>query len=206
MISAIVLAAGESKRMGLTKLLLPIRGKSLLQLVIDNARQSKAGEVIVVLGAEAAKLRREIKQSQVKITENPSYKEGMSTSLRAGLKAVSPEAKAVLILLGDQPLVSASIIDALIAKYEESGSSMVAPAYDGKRGNPVLFDRSLIPELMGVTGDKGGREVIEKHPDQLATVNFKSAVTGSDIDSRDDYLEVCQLLKADDEPEHDEVR
>lgn len=198
MISAIVLAAGESTRMGFPKLLLPIKGKSLLQHVIDNALQSKVGEVIVVLGAEATKLRREIKQSQVQIIENASYKEGLSTSLKAGLQAVSPQAQAVLILLGDQPLISHDIIDALIDKYEESGSIMVAPVYKGKRGNPVLFDSSLIPELSRVTGDKGGREIIEKHPAQLATVDFESTITGTDIDSWEDYREVCRFLQAGD--------
>jgi len=198
MISVIVLAAGESTRMGFPKLLLPIKGKSLLQHVIDNALQSKVGEVIVVLGAEATKLRREIKQSQVQIIENASYKEGLSTSLKAGLQAVSPQAQAVLILLGDQPLISHDIIDALIDKYEESGSIMVAPVYKGKRGNPVLFDSSLIPELSRVTGDKGGREIIEKHPAQLATVDFESTITGTDIDSWEDYKEVCRFLQAGD--------
>jgi len=198
MISVIVLAAGESTRMGFPKLLLPIKGKSLLQHVIDNALQSKVGEVIVVLGAEATKLRREIKQSQVQIIENASYKEGLSTSLKAGLQAVSPQAQAVLILLGDQPLISHDIIDALIDKYEESGSIMVAPVYKGKRGNPVLFDSSLIPELSRVTGDKGGREIIEKHPAQLATVDFESTITGTDIDSWEDYREVCRFLQAGD--------
>ena len=198
MISAIVLAAGESTRMGFPKLLLPIKGRSLLQHVIDNALQSKVGEVIVVLGAEATKLRREIKQSQVQIIENASYKEGLSTSLKAGLQAVNPQAQAVLILLGDQPLISHDIIDALIDKYEESGSIMVAPVYKGKRGNPVLFDSSLIPELSRVTGDKGGREIIEKHPAQLATVDFESTITGTDIDSWEDYKEVCRFLQAGD--------
>lgn len=195
MISAIVLAAGESTRMGLSKLLLPIKGKSLLQHVIDNALQSKAGEIIVVLGAEAPRLRRDIKPSQVRIIENASYQEGLSTSLKAGLQAVSPQAQAVVVLLGDQPLVSPEIIDALIDKYEKSGSLIVAPVYSGRRGNPVLFARSLIPELSRVTGDRGGREIIEKHPDQLATVDFESAIIGSDIDSWDDYEEVCRFLQ-----------
>lgn len=195
MISAIVLAAGESTRMGFPKLLLQVEGKSLLQHVIDNALQSKAGEVIVVLGAEATKLRRELKQRQVQIIENASYKEGLSTSLKVGLQAVSPQAQAVLVLLGDQPLVSHDIIDALIDKYEASGSIMVAPVYSGRRGNPVLFDSSLIPELISVTGDKGGREIIEKHLDQLATIDFESTIIGSDIDSWDDYREVCRFLQ-----------
>ena len=198
MISAIVLAAGESTRMGFSKLLLQIKGKSLLQHVIDNALQSKVSEVIVVLGAEATKLRREIKQSQVQIIENASYKEGLSTSLKVGLQAVSPRAQAVLVLLADQPLVSHAIIDTLIDKYEESASIMVAPVYNGKRGNPVLFDSSLFPDLIRVTGDSGGREIIEKHLARLATVDFGSTIIGSDIDNWDDYIKICCFLQAGD--------
>ncbi len=194
MISAIVLAAGESTRMGSPKLLLPIEGKSLLQHVIDNALQSKVSEVIVVLGAEATKLQSEIKQRQVQIIENTAYKKGLSTSLRVGLQAVSPQAQAVLVLLGDQPLINHDIIDTLIDKYEESGSIMVAPVYNGKRGNPILFDRTLIPDLIRVTGDKGGREIIKKYLAQLATVDFGPTILGSDIDIWDDYIEVCRFL------------
>ncbi len=190
MISAIVLAAGKSIRMGFPKLLLQVRGKSLLQHVIDNALQSKVGEVIVVLGAGAAALRREIKQGKVRVIENASYEEGLSTSLRAGLRAVSPQAQAALVLMGDQPLVSHTIIDALVDKYQESGSFIVAPVYNGQRGNPVLFDRSLIPELIGVIGDKGGREIIERHFDQLTIVEIESAMIGSDIDTWEDYKSV----------------
>ena len=198
MISAIILAAGQSTRMGIPKLLLPLEGKSLLQHVIDNALLSKVGEVIVVLGAGAAALRREIKQVKVRIIENALYREGMSTSLKTGLQAVSPRAQAVIVLLADQPLVSHSTIDALIDKYLESGSLIVAPVYGGKRGNPVLFDRSLISELAAVTGDKGGREIIERHPDHLATVPFESTLIGSDIDTWDDLNQVYRLSQTGD--------
>ncbi len=190
MISAIALAAGKSTRMGFSKLLLRVGGKSLLQHVIDNVLQSRVGELIVVLGAEATTLRREIKQGKVRIIENPFYEEGLSTSLRVGLQGVSPRAQAVLVLMGDQPLVSHTVIDALIDKYQESKSFIVAPVYNGQRGNPVLFDRSLIPELLGVTGDKGGREIIERHLDQLATVEIESTMIGSDIDTWDDYRSI----------------
>lgn len=198
MISAIILAAGQSTRMGIPKLLLPLEGKSLLQHVIDNALLSKVGEVIVVLGAGAAALRREIKQVKVRIIENALYKEGMSTSLKTGLQAVSPRAQAVIVLLADQPLVSHSTIDALIDKYLESGSLIVAPVYGGKRGNPVLFDRSLISELAAVTGDKGGREIIKRHPDHMATVPFESTLIGSDIDTWDDLNQVYRLSQTGD--------
>ncbi|MBI2860442.1 MAG: molybdenum cofactor cytidylyltransferase [Chloroflexi bacterium] len=187
MISAIVLAAGLSSRMGRSKLRLGIKGKPMLQHVIDAARQSKAGEVIVVLGAEADTLRREIDTGDARVVANPRYREGLSTSLKTGLKAVSPQSQAAVILMGDQPFVTPAIIDALIERYRQPGSRIVAPVYGGRRGNPALFDRSLFPELMSVTGDKGGREIIETHPEWLETVTVDDDLAGRDIDTAEEY-------------------
>jgi len=194
MISAIILAAGKSLRMGFPKLLLSIKGKSLLQHVIDNALESKADDVIVVLGAEAAKLKREIKPGKARIIVNASYEEGQSTSLRAGLQSINPESRAVIILLGDQPFINKATINALVDKYQESGSPVVAPVYNGKRGNPVLFDRSLIPELLSASGDQGGRKIVEKYTDRVAVIEIDSAIVGIDIDTWDDYQKMSRFF------------
>lgn len=194
MISAIILAAGKSLRMGFPKLLLPIEGKSLLQHVIDSALKSKVDDVVVVLGAEAAKLKREIKPGKARIIVNTSYEEGQSTSLRAGLQSINPKSRAVIILLGDQPFINSATINALVDKYQESGSPVVAPVYNGKRGNPVLFDRSLIPELLSASGDQGGRKIVEKYIDRIATIEIDSAIVGIDIDTWDDYQKMSRFF------------
>lgn len=194
MISAIILAAGKSLRMGFPKLLLPIEGKSLLQHVIDSALKSKVDDVVVVLGAEAAKLKREIKPGKARIIVNTSYEEGQSTSLRAGLQSINPKSRAVIILLGDQPFINKATINALVDKYQESGSPVVAPVYNGKRGNPVLFDRSLIPELLSASGDQGGRKIVEKYIDRIATIEIDSAIVGIDIDTWDDYQKMSRFF------------
>ena len=194
MISAIILAAGKSTRMGFPKLMLTIKGKGLLQHVIDNVLKSKVDDVIVVLGAEAEKLRKEIDPSKARIIVNPSFNEGQSTSLKAGLRSISPESQAVIILLGDQPFINDATVDALMDKYLESGSPVVAPVYNGKRGNPVLFDRSLIPELINASGDKGGRTIVEKYTDRMATVEIDSSSIGIDIDTWDDYQKISRLF------------
>lgn len=193
MVSAVILAAGSSTRMGRDKLSLKFKGKTLLQHAIDNALASKASEVIVVLGHEAATLRAEIRPAaRLRMVENPSYREGMSTSLKAGLRELDPQAEAVLVLLGDQPLVDAKVLDALIDKYQETGASMVAPAYRGEWGNPVLFHKSLFPELMEVEGDVGGREVVARHRDRLELVPIESALASKDVDTWEDYLSLSQ--------------
>lgn len=194
MISAIILAAGKSLRMGVPKLLLLIEGKSLLQHVIDSALKSKVDDVVVVLGAEAAKLKREIKPGKARIIVNTSYEEGQSTSLRAGLQSINPKSRAVIILLGDQPFINKATINALVDKYQESGSPVVAPVYNGKRGNPVLFDRSLIPELLSASGDQGGRKIVEKYIDRIATIEIDSAIVGIDIDTWDDYQKMSRFF------------
>ncbi len=194
MISAIILAAGKSTRMRFPKLSLTIRGKGLLQHVIDNALKSKVDDVIVVLGAGSEKMRKEINPGKARIIINPFFNEGQSTSLKAGLKSISPESRAVIILLGDQPFINDATLNALIDKYRESGSPIVAPVYNGKRGNPVLFDRALIPELINTSGDKGGRAIIGKYAHRIATLEIDSSLIGIDIDTWDDYQKLSRLF------------
>ena len=189
MISAIVLAAGCSQRMGLPKLGLKLGDKSILEHVIDNALASKVSEVILVLGPETAHLRSSLEGlSRVKVVENQQPDRGQSTSLRLGLQRISRGAQATLILMGDQPLVTPDIINALINKYSQSRGPIVAPIYGGQRGSPVLFDRSLLGELMAVEGDKGGREIVEKYKDSMVLVSFVSPLAGGDVDTWEDYM------------------
>ncbi|MFC1943246.1 molybdenum cofactor cytidylyltransferase [Chloroflexota bacterium] len=194
MISAIVLAAGRSQRMGVPKLGLKLGGKSLIEHVIDNALASKVSEVILVLGPETAHLQPSLKGlSRVKVVENQQPEQGQSTSLRLGLQCISRWAQATLILMGDQPLVTPDIIDALINKYSQSRGPIVAPLYGGQRGSPVLFDRSLLGELMAVEGDKGGREIVEKYKDSVVPVSFAEPLVGGDVDTWEDYMTLHRL-------------
>jgi len=198
MISAIVLAAGRSQRMGVPKLGLKLGGKSLLEHVIDNALASKVSEVILVLGPETTHLQPSLEDlSRVKVVENQQPDQGQSTSLRLGLQCISRWAQATLILMGDQPLVIPDIIDALINKYSQSRPPVVAPLYGGQRGSPVLFDRSLLGELMAVEGDRGGREIVKKYKDSMVAVSFESSLAGADVDTWEDYLTLRCLLEGE---------
>ncbi|MBI2917141.1 MAG: molybdenum cofactor cytidylyltransferase [Chloroflexi bacterium] len=195
MVSAIVLAAGESRRMRRLKLLLPLEGKSMLGRVVDAALGSQAGQVIVVLGKGQRWLRRQAARSpRVQTIFNPDWREGMATSLHAGLRSVSPQAHAVIFLLADQPLVDSALIDSIIAKYEKSHKRIVLPMYNGRRGNPVLFDLSLRSELLCTSADEGGRSVIEAHPREISTVHVADRLKGVDVDTWQEYLSLQARL------------
>lgn len=141
----------------------------------------------MIVGHRAAEVRAALAGLPVHVVENPAYRQGQSTSLRAGLLALPRELKGALVLLADQPFVDANLIDRLVGLYEESGAPIVAPQHDGRRGNPVLFDHAVLPELLTVVGDTGAREVIARHRDRLATLELKDARAFQDVDTWEDY-------------------
>lgn len=186
-----------SSRLGRPKLLLEIGGRSLIRLVVDSALRSKIDELVVVLGAEAEAVRQQIGVGQgtraPRVVENPRFELGQSTSLRAGLTAVDQRCEAALFLMGDQPLVTPEIINALIDRYRVGDVLLVYPSYAGQRGTPVLFSRELFPELMRVTGDRGGREVLAKYLPQAASVDLAYAEAALDVDTWQDYAQLRDL-------------
>ncbi|HLE54476.1 MAG TPA: nucleotidyltransferase family protein [Thermoplasmata archaeon] len=183
MITAIILAAGTSSRMGEAKPLLRISGKPLLRLVLESAQRSNAGHVVVVLGAEANRIRREVAMPGATVVVNSDYAAGMSTSLRAGLRSAPPESRGYLIALGDQPFVSSSTIDVLIERHSASGGKILIPTYHGRRGNPVLIDRTLARELEDVRGDVGCRALFRPHAKDLVDVPVDDPGILLDIDT-----------------------
>src|SRR5438309_2414619 len=165
MIAAVVLAAGRSARMGTPKLLLMLSGRSMVQHVLDNVRGSRCGEIVVVLGEAADRVGAEAAGDRVRLVVNERYPEGMGTSLAAGISALGPECEAAVILLGDQPRVTAGMINALIDAHERTGKPIVASRYGPVTGAPTLIGRALFPEACRLTGDGGGRLLIQQHPD-----------------------------------------
>jgi molybdenum cofactor cytidylyltransferase len=189
-ISAIVLAAGTASRMGKPKQLLKVGTTTLLGAVLDKVTGSNADEVILVLGSSASRIIRKTAARRSKVVLNKDFLKGMSTSLKAGLGALSPESDAVLVVLADQPLLSENTLNSMIQSYNATRSPIIAPKYHGKRGNPILFDRSLFPELLALTGDRGAKEVVERHPDLLLEVPVEDEGVVLDIDTREDYNKV----------------
>jgi molybdenum cofactor cytidylyltransferase len=197
--SAIILAAGTSSRMGNGhhKLLLPLGEQSVLAHTIAATVASQARPIIVVLGHQAALVRSAIapfiNSNEIITIENPHFLHGMSTSIHAGIHALQsrePSPPGALIILGDQPLLSPHILDTLISAKNATSKPIVVPLYGGKRGNPVLFDRSLFPELLQVSGDEGGRSVIARHQQDVIGVELGSAVATYDVDTWEAYQEV----------------
>lgn len=193
MIAAVVLAAGASSRYGEHKLLLPVQGKPLIRRTVEQALASRADEVVVVLGREAETVRRALDELPVRCVLNPHYREGMSTSVRAGIEALGPAVEAALIALGDQPTAGPEIADRLIESYRSTGKPIVVPSYRGERANPVLFAAWLFPEILEVQGDQGAREVIAQDPERVAVVSFAFSAP-RDVDTAEDYEALLQRL------------
>jgi molybdenum cofactor cytidylyltransferase len=192
MIAAVVLAAGQSSRMGRHKLLLPLRGKPLLLHVVDAALTAEVGTVLVVVGHNAATIQSLLAGYPVQLVENPDYAQGQSTSLHAGLAALGPEVEAAIFLLGDQPLVPAALLNRLMETYRAGQVDAVIPVYAGQRGNPVLFSRALFPRLLAVTGDRGGREALmaAQQSGRAATVAVDDVTINRDVDTWEEYQQI----------------
>ncbi len=201
-IATIILAAGSSSRMGMGrhKLLLPLGNQPVLAHALDAALASQARPIVVVLGHQAEQVSQSIatynQHPAIKLVENLDYQQGMSTSLRVGIRHIMYDDElahtitAALILLGDQPLMTAQIINALLATRQTTQKRIIVPLYAGKRGNPVLFDASLFPELVTVSGDEGGRRVIEQHRQDVATVELGGVMARYDVDTWETYEQV----------------
>lgn len=187
MVSAILLAAGESKRMGRLKQLLPLGRTTMVEQAIDNLLNSKVNEVIVVLGHRAEEIMRKIATKPVKIAVNPVYHQGMSTSIIAGLKLVDDGARAVMLALADQPFIDSQTINRLIDEFCDHNRGIIIPTYQSRRGHPIIFAIKYKEELSSLKGDVGGRQIMEHHPDDVLEVAVASPGINIDIDTTDDY-------------------
>jgi molybdenum cofactor cytidylyltransferase len=183
-IEGVILAAGLSKRMGVPKLALEIGGMTVLSRVVTEALASALSRIVVVVArageADPYGPNREMASSRLQEVINPFPERGMSSSLRAGLSAVKKDAAAAMVLLGDQPWITAAVINRLIEAFCNNPDSITAPAIRGKRSTPVIFPASLFPDLREETGDVGGRNVVNRHPEKIVLIEM-----GSDYDDRD---------------------
>lgn len=186
-VSAILLAAGESKRMGKPKLLLPLGDGTVLGNTVDNLLSSSVDEVIVVLGANARETKRVIAGKAVKIIINPDYRQGMSTSLISGLRQVSHQAQRILVALSDQPLIDSKTYNKLIQKSLDSDSGIVVPTHKSRRGNPIIFNIRYKEELLQLKDDVGGRELLSRHPDDILEVAVDCEGIYINLNTMDDY-------------------
>ncbi len=197
-ISAIVLAAGLSRRLGRNKLLLPLGGETVVRKTTQATLASPVSEVVVVTGHAQAAVREALDGLDVRFVHNPRYAEGQSTSMIAGINAAHTDTGAYLFVLGDQPLLTPEIVRDMLRLYEasEPKALVVAPTCGDRRGNPTLFSALLRDELLGVRGDAGGRSVIktleEKSPEKLVFLALDDDGILLDIDTEKDYGRVLR--------------
>jgi molybdenum cofactor cytidylyltransferase len=187
MISAILLAAGQSKRMGELKQLMPFGQSIIVEQAVDNLLGSAVDEVIVVVGYKAEDVTKAIAAKSIKLVINPDYEQGMSTSIIAGLKLVRGKVQGVMLAMGDQPLVDSQTINRLIEEFYNHDKGIAVPTYQGRRGHPIIFAIKYKKQLLKLRGDVGGRQIIKDHPDDVLEVAVDSESIVADFDTTDDY-------------------
>ncbi len=196
----VVVAAGLSTRMGRQKLLIGLDGVPLARRVVDAALGSRLRRVIVVTGPEATgvanAIPHQIGGKRLTKVVNPRPTDGMSSSMRIGLKEVEDSASGVMIILADQPGLNVAVIDRLLDSFAENPDRIVAAGIDGRRTTPVIFPSGLLPELMEVRGDRGGREVVNKHRSRIVLVECADVYDDVDIDVPEDVERIRAALEA----------
>jgi CTP:molybdopterin cytidylyltransferase MocA len=186
-VTAIILGAGESSRMGRPKLLLPFGDSTVIGTVINHVLASSVEKTIVVLGSNFDLHREVIKDYPVEIVNNTRYPEGMFSSVKCGLEAVPDTTDAVMVLLGDQPMIQAEEMDQLIESYRDSEKEIAIASHGNKRGHPIIFGRKFISEITGYPGEASLRDLLQKHPSEILEIKTGNDRILRDIDTENDY-------------------
>ena len=183
-VAAIILAAGRSTRMGANKLLEQLNGKPLVRHVAEAALASKAHPIIVVTGHQQERVEAELEVLNLDFIHNPDFADGLSSSLKAGVAVLPAEVTAVIVLLGDMPLVTAEAMDAVIMAFEASPEKIAAvPVHKGEWGNPVLLSRSVFGEVATLQGDAGARKLLQGRARDVLEVPVASDAVLIDLDT-----------------------
>jgi molybdenum cofactor cytidylyltransferase len=186
-ISGLILAAGQSSRMGQPKQLLPFQGTILLDWVMAQAEAASAlDEVIVVLGRAAEEIQPRLRVSRAKVLVNPVFTEGCSASYKTGIATLDPRAEAVMVLLGDQPGVESAVIDQVAADWRQSGGTIGLTSYHDRRGHPMVFARALFDRLRQLQGDKAAWKILDAHPEWVRDIEVDRPFP-KDVDTLQDY-------------------
>ncbi len=201
MISAILLGAGESKRMRVNKLSLPWGRETVFEHCFNSLLRSKAGEIVVVLNKQNEAMKDWFEKrsasvaKKVSVTVNRRYRRGMSTSIHQGLQVMDPKSEGILISLGDQPLLKTRTINALLCAFQQRKEGIVVPSFKGKKGHPVIFHRMFRKELLKLTGDSGGKPILAKYSKQIKIIPVRSEGVIKDIDTREAYQQALKMKR-----------
>lgn len=199
-VAGIILAAGCATRFGRPKQLLELGGRPMLQRVTDAALGSSLDRVVLVLGHAHSEVLQALdgptrSDPRLRVLVTPDYRLGQSASLRAGVSDAAATCRAVLFLLGDQPLVEAADIDRILAEHRRADRPITVAAHQGRRGHPVVFSCERFPDLLQVRGDQGARELIASRPAEVHEVEVDSASLFMDVDTPGDAARVLEELK-----------
>ncbi len=186
-VAGVVLAAGKATRFGTTKQLLPWKGTTMVGHVVDVALAAGLSPVVVVVGHDGERVAAAVADRPVQVVWNPEYAAGQSASVRRGVAALPASCSAALFLLADQPGITPETVRILVQAHRETLAPIVVPTYEGRRGNPVLFDRALFAEIEKITGDTGARMLFGKYRPHIVRVPVEDAAVVQDIDTPEEY-------------------
>ncbi len=192
MISAVVLAAGKSERMGQNKLLLPLAGKPLLKWVLDVVCRASIDDIVVVTGRDSEIVTNIAANYRVNVVNNSSYRTGQASSISCGVKALNSASRCSFFFMADQPLIDVKLIDYMIASFQQG--QILQPVYRNKTGTPVLFDACYYKDLKAIKGDRGGKQVIQRNWSNVRQIDWQNYRHFLDIDDKDDFEMIKQLI------------
>ena len=190
MLTAVILTAGESKRMGFPKALLKYRQTTFLELILTRLEKAGIKNRLVVLGAEAERIKKETRLSGVKVVINRNFKKGQLSSLKTALAELTGDINGILLALVDHPLVKVSTYRLLIDAWINSPGTIVIPEFQGRGGHPVIFDRVFFSQLMNAPEEQGARYVVYNNQDRVIRVKVQDPGVREDIDSPEDYQRI----------------
>lgn len=185
-VAGILLAAGTSSRMGSNKLLFALDGETVLRRAARTALDGGLSPLLVVLGHEAERAGRELAGLPCQVVINPDYQQGINSSLKSGVAALPAEARAAMVLLADMPFVTAEMIAGLVERYRASAAPLVISDYAGVNAPPMLYDRALFGELLEMTGEGCGRQVVKRHREEAEVLAWPESAL-ADLDVPEDY-------------------
>jgi molybdenum cofactor cytidylyltransferase len=184
---AVILAAGGSRRMGTQKMLLPFGDGTIVERVVRAALDASLQGIVVVLGADEARVREKLAPYPVTFAVNADWRRGMLSSVQTGFEALPEKATAVVVMLGDQPFVKAETVDELVAHHRENRKGIVLPVHGSRRGHPVLIDKKYGAEIVALGPEGTLREVVHAHAADVLEVEIDDPDILRDIDTPEDY-------------------
>lgn len=197
--AVLMIAAGESKRMGSPKQLLVVEGETLINRMIHIVKKAVNFPTYVILGASAETIQAQLPNLEINIVNNTHWQEGMASSIRVGLntaKAQNPALDGVIVVVCDQPYITESTITALLQLQKEKDTPMAAAYYDDVMGTPALFHSSIFNELLSLKGDMGAKRIIQSRPEEVAKLHFEKGLL--DIDTKEDYQALLKEINNND--------